>query len=375
MKATRDAAPQPPHPQRKRKLIFVVGCLGISGFLTSLGTARFWPSAKEDPPPAPTVTSPPPVTVGAPQEGVLRPIVIAIIDTGLDVTALDELKAPVQLWKNSEGRHGWNFADRNADLSDHHGHGTHVTGIIAQFLKQTAQGQDPETLTRPIELMILKYFDPQSKGEANLNASLEALEYAIDHHADIINYSGGGPSPSKEEYELVKKAHRSGILIVAAAGNNGQDADLFPFYPAAYDLENILSVGGLDNKGHLTNSSNYSHRSMDVVAPGEGILSILPDGKWGRMTGTSQATAAVSAYAARVLSMSPQPLSMIDLRDRILVALPRDTTLAKRSRLGAALNEDFVPRFGDRSLATGGPPHQETPDLDSFLMSENASRN
>ncbi len=140
-----------------------------------------------------------------------REIIVAVIDTGLD-TQHEDLKN--NLWKNvgeigtdSKGRnkstngvdddgngfiddvHGWNFVRNNNQLNDNHGHGTHITGIIAAEANNNTGivGIAPE-----VSIMTLKYFDPQSPGSDNLKNTIKSIHYAVKMGAHIINYSGGG---------------------------------------------------------------------------------------------------------------------------------------------------------------------------------------
>jgi thermitase len=241
---------------------------------------------------------------------IINTISVAMIDTGADITH-SSLKA--HLWKNpgesglnSLGQdksnngldddsngfiddiHGWNFANNNGDLTDLHGHGTHIAGII--------------TGAQPARVMVLKAFDPDLSGEQVLHATVRAIYYAINMHAQVINYSGGGSEPSPEEKAALQFAAKKGILVVAAAGNERSNADVYGFYPAAYKLPNILSVAAVDVTGALLPSSNYGLNSVDLAAPGQHVLSTLPRNQFGEMTGTSQATALVTRAAVLLYS-------------------------------------------------------------------------
>jgi len=238
-------------------------------------------------------------------------ILVAVIDTGADIShpALRE-----NLWRNpgetgidDQGRdkasngvdddgngfvddvHGWNFAGNNNNLADLHGHGTHVAGII--------QSVAPKT-----RMMVLKYYDPDAAGEDNLSNTVRAIRYAIKMKAKIINYSGGGTTRYPDEERAIREAQQQGILFVAAAGNERSNSDIYGFYPADYGLSNIISVTAIDESRRVLSSSNYGAHSVDIAAPGKSILSSLPGGKFGTMTGTSQATAYVSGTAALLMA-------------------------------------------------------------------------
>lgn len=274
-----------------------------------------------------------------------RPVVIAIIDTGIDQKAFRDL-----LWTNpfetadgidNDGNgliddvHGYNFIGDNHRIDDRHGHGTHVAGIVRRELRlREALGIEG----RPIRLMILKYFDPGVPAGRTMRASLEAFRYAIDRGADIINYSGGGAVPSAEEEALLVEAARRNILLVAAAGNEGLDSDDAPFYPASYGTPNILSVGATDDRLGAVPSSNFGRHSVDVTAPGAQVLSDLPEGRTGRMTGTSQATAFVTAAAALIMSEHRSPPPVERVIDRVLGTGRIFAHLEGRTRSGAHLD-------------------------------------
>lgn len=150
--------------------------------------------------------------------------------------------------------------------------------------------------------MILKYYDTQSNGVYNLTNTVAAIHYAIRMGANIINYSGGGVLRSEEEESALALAREHGILVVAAAGNDGMNTDFHHFYPADYDLSNIVSVGATDRDEQLLKMSNFGRSTVDVVAPGKNIYSTLPNGLHGYMSGTSQATAFATGTAALIMS-------------------------------------------------------------------------
>ncbi len=249
-----------------------------------------------------------------------REIVVAIVDTGIDINHPDIKN---NLWVNpgesgldangndkatngidDDGNgfvddvHGWNFVHNNHDLTDNHGHGTHIAGIVG------AEGGNNYGVTGvapKVSLMILKYFDPNS-ASGNLTNTIKSFNYAVKMNAHVINYSGGGLEYSHPEFLAVKRAEQKGILFVAAAGNEKTNSDYNKYYPADYDLDNIISVTAINPTLRVLSSSNYGVRTVDIAAPGENIYSTLPDKSFGPMTGTSQATAFVSGVAALLMA-------------------------------------------------------------------------
>ncbi|MBC6415968.1 MAG: S8 family serine peptidase [Bdellovibrionales bacterium] len=221
-----------------------------------------------------------------------RKIVVAVIDTGLNT------KHPCfkgQIWTNKkeipnnnkdddqngfiDDIHGWNFVDNNNDIQDSHGHGTHVSGIIA------ANGSKPCKMTGispQVEIMVLKYFDPSSLTKNNLINTVKAIEYAVEQNVDIINYSGGGPGKSDDEKVAIAKAADKGIIFVTALGNEGEkikkekiNSDKNQYYPASYKLSNIIPVESHNKGKDRLNSSNYREETR-FSAPGEELYSTLP---------------------------------------------------------------------------------------------------
>ena len=228
-------------------------------------------------------------------------VLVAVIDTGLDATHPD-LKANV--YHDKDGHYGFDFVKNSADPKDDHGHGTHVAGIIGAVA-------NPKTgvagVSQTVSLESVKYYADSNTGAVNLRNTVKAIEWAVNSGAKIINYSGGGPEFAEEEYLALKKAEAKGILVVAAAGNERSDTDKPEnyYYPSAYRLTNIISVAATDINNHLIRSSNWGKTKVDVTAPGENIFSTLPGGRYGFMTGTSQATAFVTGIAALLLAHDP----------------------------------------------------------------------
>lgn len=177
---------------------------------------------------------------------------VGVIDTGIDYTHPDLAHAY---------RGGWDFVNGDDDPMDDVGHGTHVAGTIgaADDLAGVV-GVAPEA-----ELYALKVLG--SSGTGSSLDIIRAVEWAIDHHLDVINLSLGGGEHSEFENEVFEKARRSGVVAVAAAGN------AWPFhteldYPAAY--RSVVSVAALTRDDSL---AGFSQRGadLDLSAPGVGI--------------------------------------------------------------------------------------------------------
>lgn len=256
-------------------------------------------------------------------------IVVAVVDTGVDYTH-PELKnniwtnsGEVGFWNPKEANSttcrdkscngldddnngfiddvaGWDFVNNQPLPFDSHGHGTHIAGIIAA---QSSNGIGATGVCPNVSIMALKYYDSGSNGVNNLQNTVRAIQYAVRMGAHIINYSGGGSEPASTERMAVEEANRKGVLLVAAAGNDGHNNSISPYYPASYPVDNIIGVASVNQKNQLLSSSNYG-TTVHVAAPGLGILSTVPGARFATMSGTSQATAFVSGAAALLASQN-----------------------------------------------------------------------
>lgn len=155
-----------------------------------------------------------------------KDVVVAVIDTGIQGDH-PFLKDNIHVTSGSRGtaNYGIDFSGEKVTNTpfDQHGHGTHVAGIVKSIF--------PE-----VKLLALKYYNPKATGQANLDATIKALKYAVDNNVDVINYSGGGPEASVEELRILKEAEKKGILVIAAAGNERSNIDdkRHAYYPASY---------------------------------------------------------------------------------------------------------------------------------------------
>lgn len=292
-----------------------------------------------------------------------KDIIVAVIDTGCDVHHPD-LKQ--NIWINSgetgfdadgnpkrsngldddhngfvDDFHGWNFVADSPDVMDEHGHGTHIAGII---------GAGSSGVAPRVSLMVLKYYDELTTGEENLSNTVAAIHYAVQMGAQIINYSGGGILRSDEERKAIAYAAARGVLFVAAAGNEGSNSDFFHFYPADYDLPNILSVAATDRLNRLLSVSNFGKTTVDVAAPGKNIHSTLPGGQYGYMTGTSQATAFVTGLAALLMAESADYREPSILISHLLQRGRRLTSLRGKTRSESLINAELALSGADRAL-------------------------
>lgn len=271
-----------------------------------------------------------------------KSVLVGVMDTGIDTSHPD---LAGQIYSNSneitgngvdddgngyvDDTQGWDFAHGDNTVFDgalEDKHGTHVAGIIAA----KADSNGIVGVAPRVTLMPLKIF---SGTTGYTSDAIEAIAYAKQMGVKIINASFGGTSDN----EALRLAMAdSGILFLASAGNNAQDLAAHPVYPAAFNLPNVLSVAAVDNTGHLSNFSNYGS-AIDLVAPGEGILSTVPEGKYEYMSGTSMAAPYAAGVAALLQSQFPD-LTATDLAARLKQAVTPLKGLEGKTSTGGLLN-------------------------------------
>ncbi len=270
-----------------------------------------------------------------------RKITVAVIDTGCDVNH-EDLKGNIVP--------GWNFVSNNSDVTDNHGHGTHVAGIIGAVAgnKKGVAGVAPN-----VSIMCLKYFDPLVPRTDNLKNTIAAISYAIDKKVDIINYSGGGTEFSELEKAAIERARKAGILFVAAAGNERSNSDKYHYYPADYGLDNIISVTAIDKETEVLPSSNYGIETVDLAAPGHNIISTLPNNTYGFLTGTSQATPFVTGAAVLLKALRPS-ITAQDIKKHIINTGDLVASLNGKTRTSRQLNLYKVLTVVDSDVTASG---------------------
>lgn len=271
-----------------------------------------------------------------------RDVLVAVIDTGVDYTIADlrpnmwtnaaELNGTAGVDDDNNGFvddvYGYDFANKDGDPKDDHGHGSHVSGTIAG---NGDDGVGVVGVAWKAKVMGIKFLS--ASGGGTLEDAVKSIDYATQMGAQIMSNSWGGGGYSQALYDSIERANKKGILFVAAAGNSSSNNDEDPGYPASYDNSNIISVAAIDSTGQLASFSSYGKTSVDVAAPGVNIYSTIPGG-FDAWSGTSMATPHVSGVAVLLLAKEPN-LSLADLRERII----------KTARPLAALN---------RKVASGG---------------------
>lgn len=221
-------------------------------------------------------------------------IVIAVLDTGVDYTHPD-LKA--NMWSKN-GRYGYDFYDNDADPMDEESHGTHCAGTIAGVGNN---GVGVVGVTWQAQIMAMRFMGPDGSGSTS--DAVKCIDWAVANGAHILSNSWAGPDTSRELAEAVTRAEQKGVLFVAAAGNsvgNGNNNDNYPYYPASLPNANVISVGAIDVNNARGSFSHYGPKSVDIGAPGVGIISTVIKGQYAKLDGTSMAAPHVAGAAALV---------------------------------------------------------------------------
>ncbi len=270
-------------------------------------------------------------------------IIVAVVDTGIDHSH-EDLKN--QMWINQKELNGIEGIDDDgngfvddlngvdifhgdSDPMDDNKHGTHVAGIIgAEHNSIGIAGVN----TR-VKLMGVKYMD--KKGRGNLAGAIKATKYAVENGAQVINNSWGMLKESEILKEYFEYAGReSGVIFVAAAGNNYKNLDESPLFPAAFKLENQVTVAALNPENRMTGFSCYGPTTVHLAAPGRNIMSTVPGNKYKVLSGTSMSApyvaGAISLLLAKDATLSPK-----EVKDRLISSAV------------------FVPHFKGRTVSEG----------------------
>ena len=253
--------------------------------------------------------------------------IVAVIDSGVAYETWGPFtQAPDLAGTSFVG--GWDFVDGDPHANDENGHGTHVAGSVAQT---THDGYGGAGVAPGASIMPLRVLDAAGSGSDFVVA--QAIRFAADHGATVANLSLGGPSSSGVLRDAVAYANGKGVVVVAAAGNEG---DGVVSYPAAEPA--VIAVGAVRLDGTRPAYGNHG-AALDIVAPG-GDLTVdqnrdgYPDGILQEtfddgptdfchcfLQGTSMATPQVSAVAALVASRGVTDRAVIE---QVLLTTARD---------------------------------------------------
>jgi len=308
-------------------------------------------------------------------------VVIGVIDQGIDINHQD-LQA--NIWTNpaeiagngidDDGNgfiddvHGFNFVNNNGTIFSGQSiedHASHVSGI-AGAVGNNATGV--AGVNWSVGLMSLKFLDEDGFGDT-VNA-IRACQYARDMRSlwessghtkganlRVLNASFGGGAFSQAFLDAANQLNTAGILLVAAAGNvdNGTrepNNDLVPHFPSSFNAPNIIAVASTNQTDNLSSFSHYGATSVDLGAPGEGILSTTPNNTYTSFSGTSMSTPYVGGSAALLWAQNPnltvqQVKNLLLMNGNVVSALVDKTLSGRRLNIGnsmqALLSGDVTP--------------------------------
>jgi parallel beta-helix repeat protein len=274
-------------------------------------------------------------------------VVVAVTDTGVDYNHEDLI---ANKWVNTAEKngapgvddddngyiddiYGYDFVNADADPMDDHMHGTHVAGIIGGVGNNN---KGVAGVCWKASIMALKCFD--ASGSGSLGDAIEAIAYAVDNGAKVINASWGFSYETQALRDSIQAAADAGVILVAAAGNDGTNNDNVPYYPCNTDVNNVISVMATDHNDNRVNtwwSSNYGATTVDIGAPGHAIRSCYLGGNYVSISGTSMAAPHVAGACALMWAANPS-LTYSQVKNVLLATV--DTTLPGLCVSGGRLN-------------------------------------
>ncbi len=280
-------------------------------------------------------------------------VVLAVIDTGVRI---DHEDLAGNIWNNEQELggtpgvdddgngyvddiNGWNTNQDSSDVVDTNGHGTRVAGIAAAVGDNTT---GIAGVCWNVQVMTIRAFTTST---TTTDALLGGIDYILANPGvDVVNASWGELDVFSTAMEdAIRRLKDEGVLVVAAAGNDGADLDTTPFYPACYNLDNIVSVAAIDETGVAASfgagfSTNFGTK-VSLAAPGRNIYTTDIYGGYSHGQGTSMSAPYISAAACLARSFVPG-ISPIQIRDKFIDTAVQTTALQPTPVNGGLVNID-----------------------------------
>jgi subtilisin family serine protease len=239
--------------------------------------------------------------------------VVAVLDTGM--TNQPDLAGA--LWTNPDEPcgstdtdadgyagdcHGWNFYGGNADITNSGGDASHGTAVAGTVAARAGNGEGLAGVAPDATIMPLVV---GSGEDVDIYAAAQAIVYAADHGATVINGSWGGNGGASLLQSAIDYANSKGVLVVVAAANDHGDRDTTPIYPASLHAPNLVVVGATTPSDTMTSFSGYGAHTVDLFAPGDLVFVPWWQGGYALMSGTSFSSPETAAAAALYRSVYP----------------------------------------------------------------------
>ncbi len=232
-----------------------------------------------------------------------KKFVVAVIDTGVDYNHED---LSLNMWRNPNPTQGdvvgYDFVHNDGLPYDDNQHGTHCAGTIGAV---GDNGKGLAGVNHRVSIMAIKFLS--GTGSGTTADAIRAVNYAVEHGAKVLSNSWGGEAEANNDAlgEAIEKAKEKNVLFVAAAGNETNDNDEKPMYPAAFTNDNMVTVAATTSRDTLAYFSNWGAKTVHLGAPGHRIYSAEPGNKYQYLSGTSMACPFVAGAAALLWSRHP----------------------------------------------------------------------
>lgn len=274
-----------------------------------------------------------------------REKIIAVIDTGIDFTHPDLAE---NMWVNEAEQNGkadvdddnngvvddifgYNAITGTGNMKDDQGHGSHCAGTIGA---RANNGIGVAGVNWNVRMMGVKFLD--KNGSGSLADAIKAIDYATKMGANVMSNSWGGGGFSQTLMDSIKRSNEAGAIFIAAAGNEYNNNDSSPTYPSTYQVENVMSVAAIDNRGAKADFSNYGKKTVHLGAPGVNVMSTT-GGSYKSFSGTSMATPHVAGVAALLWANEPN-LTAAEVKARLVATARPLASMKGKTRTGGIVD-------------------------------------
>jgi subtilisin family serine protease len=266
--------------------------------------------------------------------------------------------------------HGMNVLNGSGNPMDDWGHGTHVAGIVGAMGNNTV---GVAGVAWRVKIMACKFIT--ASAQYSVSDAITCLEYARVNGARIVTASWGGYAfTSQALRDEIALLRNQGIILAAAAGNDNNDNDTMPLYPASYDFDNIVAVAATDRTDTRAGWSNYGALTVDLGAPGAPVYSTWggSDSDYRYNDGTSMAAPHIAGTCALLWARFPSETHQ-QIIQRILSSVDPLVSLAGRTRSGGRLNLAAALGSGGTTPPPTPPPSPTAPPAPSGLSASATS--